>query len=708
MSWTKRVASLSPDFSDEPNTQVFMYKSSSLYGPTVAIRQVICKEEARIREALKDAEISENIKNQNICEYLGWEREVTAEGDCVFYFFYQTLPWNLQREINDRTNPSRPFTEAELWHLFAQLFQACCHLQDQGIGHRRINPDNILLEFRDGQMHAKLSNFGLAKRNDSKNQVPTHTLVGNGPYDSPKIREAKITNQPYVEHNIFKSDVFSLGMVFLHVSQLEMPVELSNMSTYQSSINKCLRQLQYSQEWKDLLSTMLQKEECHRPDFLELRDQRSRRYANDEELKGPSQVPTNPSPLRLDVKCGLPQVRVTPQQVDEVPCMVIISAAQWSASRCLYGTDVVCVVDLSGSAEDYLLLVKALLRRFVENLKEQDRLSLVGFSDDATQLCPLTSGSTSGKEDLFLQINKLQVLDLSNFSTGFCRGLEVLKQRRYRNHYSSLVVLTDGRDNYTAEPTALCMAALQNCGVEKLTVSCLGWGSDLNETLLRPLAAPSGGLFARITEPGDISRVLTCATGSVTNTAATDLRVVLRVLDNDQVSSSVTKVYSLDPSPNTFILPSIKVGEEKHLIFQLKPEYRKLQQSVRFPAVEVSLTYLDHENTESSSTAFLDVKWVKSDTPSVQVALVYSHYYRVLGAETLSEVCNFARKNNLRQAKQLLENRIGHITSTGYGQEAVVKAVLSDLSSAVTFLENWSSECEEKLLSLRKKHLLES
>jgi serine/threonine protein kinase len=78
-----------------------------------------------------------------------------------------------------------------------------------------------------------------------------------------------------VNHNVFKSDVFSLGMCFLLASCLDYKClydmrKVKNMIDVKNLVKKYVDN-KYSYNFVDILTRMLNLYEKDRPDFIELR-----------------------------------------------------------------------------------------------------------------------------------------------------------------------------------------------------------------------------------------------------------------------------------------------------------------------------------------------------------------------------------------------------------------------------------------------------
>lgn len=156
-------------------------------------------------------------------------------------------------------------------HWLQSLVSALAYLQglvmsSKGISHRNIKPQYILLN---SSGNALVSNFS-----------HTHRLrlsLGSSSVDefeSPLIRAALISGKMddrNVAHNAYKSDVYSLGVVFLCLMLLDIPNSLSDLRGLRASLDTAIREVRgYSERWKGILRRMVAVDEEERPDFCEL------------------------------------------------------------------------------------------------------------------------------------------------------------------------------------------------------------------------------------------------------------------------------------------------------------------------------------------------------------------------------------------------------------------------------------------------------
>ena len=166
---------------------------------------------------------------------------------------------DLAREIKERAESGNYWPESEVWTMLITLVDALVYMQEQGFAHRDLKPGNIFLS----ETGLKLGDFGSAKSLASDSQLAT--LMGSPLYMSPLLREGLVKGIEQVQHNPYKSDMYSLGVTFIYVCSLKPPGR---------ALSEQLRGVQsagYSEALTSILGMMTMEEEEGRYDFIQLR-----------------------------------------------------------------------------------------------------------------------------------------------------------------------------------------------------------------------------------------------------------------------------------------------------------------------------------------------------------------------------------------------------------------------------------------------------
>ena len=262
------------------NTRVFKVKHIKT-GKIYVLKEVEAHSLDKLNEYKEEAVQLSKVQNHpNVLQFYG-------------YYFYETphntyklgiISESINRELNleliyrKRAKSRQYFSENELLIMIYSLVDAFAYLESVGICHRDIKPTNLfLLE----NFQIKVIDFGESKEFvDEDDEEDEHsalaTIRGTPQYLSPILWEAHVINQvKHVEHNMFKSDVFSAGLVLFQIAALK-DVNGFNQKTDNCNgerlIYEGLRMLgkKYSNKIIDILALMLKFDENERPNFIEL------------------------------------------------------------------------------------------------------------------------------------------------------------------------------------------------------------------------------------------------------------------------------------------------------------------------------------------------------------------------------------------------------------------------------------------------------
>lgn len=123
--------------------------------------------------------------------------------------------------LKDHLQTKGPLTEAEAKTVFNQLIRVISYCHHQGIVHRDIKPDNILLVDKHSYEKIKIIDFGIsyAWSKDDTSQHKEGTLF----YCPPEMLKKNEKDRDYTSSP--KSDIWSLGITLFRLVFNKMPFE---------------------------------------------------------------------------------------------------------------------------------------------------------------------------------------------------------------------------------------------------------------------------------------------------------------------------------------------------------------------------------------------------------------------------------------------------------------------------------------------------
>jgi len=206
--------------------------------------------------------------NKNILPYYKY---LIKKLDITTYSIYVTMPlaecdWH--KLIENKKN----IQSEKILHKFLKcLAIAGSFLQKMNVAHRDIKPQNVLIT---KQNEIFLTDFDEATT--VKSAVGIFDLKGSEAYMSPILENSLMIGQKKVKHNVFKSDVYSLGLSFVYAMTKNLEMLIKIKKNQDDKLNEKLlkdnivKGGKYSDEFVQTIMKMIAYEEKNRYDFQEL------------------------------------------------------------------------------------------------------------------------------------------------------------------------------------------------------------------------------------------------------------------------------------------------------------------------------------------------------------------------------------------------------------------------------------------------------
>ncbi|KAL5139433.1 E3 ubiquitin-protein ligase WAV3 [Glycine soja] len=335
--------------------------------------------------------------------------------------------------------------------------------------------------------------------------------------------------------------------------------------------------------------------------------------------------------------------------------------------------DLVTVLDVSGSmAGTKLALLKRAMGFVIQNLGSNDRLSVIAFSSTARRLFPLCRMTYSGRQQALQAVNSLVANGGTNIAEGLRKGAKIMEDRKEKNPVASIILLSDGQDNYTVNgsgtnqpqpnyqfllPTSI--SGGDNSGFQ-IPVHAFGFGADHDASLMHSVSETSGGTFSFIETEAVLQDAFAQCIGGLLSVVVQELQVGIECIH---------------PNLN---LVSLKAGSYPS----------RLMADGHKGLIDVGDLYADEERdflvsvnvpaTSGNETSLIKVKCVYKDPFTQETATLESEGVKIERTENVGQVVmslEVDRQRNRLQAAEAMAQASG-------------AAEQGDLSRAVLILEN--------------------
>ena len=202
--------------------------------------------------------------------------------------------------------------------------------------------------------------------------------------------------------------------------------------------------------------------------------------------------------------------------------------------------NVCLVLDRSTSMKgEKMDMVKASALHLINNLRSEDILSVISFSDHAEQVLPASLRHDARRAAI--KIRAIHPKGGTEILQGLKMGVDEVRKHLTKQRVNHIVLLTDGQ-TYGDEEQALALA--EQVATLGIGISGFGIGDDWNDQFLDALAAKSGSNSNYIAEPQQIQEFLERKFKELASIFAEDIVLEYQKIEN------VNLTYAFRIQPN--------------------------------------------------------------------------------------------------------------------------------------------------------------
>ncbi len=184
------------------------------------------------------------------------------------------------------------------------------------------------------------------------------------------------------------------------------------------------------------------------------------------------------------------------------------------------------VIDVSGSMDmdNRLGLVKQSLEMLVEQLHQNDTVSIVVYGSEARVVLEPTAGSDSGK--ILSAIYSLQTEGATNAEAGIRLGYGMAMEAFNSNGINRVILCSDGVANVDETEANSILEEIDHYIAEGVTLTTIGFGMDnYNDTLMEQLADKGNGFYAYVDDRNEARKLFIDEITGTLQTIALDAKV---------------------------------------------------------------------------------------------------------------------------------------------------------------------------------------
>lgn len=182
------------------------------------------------------------------------------------------------------------------------------------------------------------------------------------------------------------------------------------------------------------------------------------------------------------------------------------------------------VLDRSTSMQgEKMDILKATASQLIRNMRPQDVLSIVAFSDRAEVIVPASISLDKRKQESSIQM--IQPSGGTEIFQGLDAGLKEVRRSLDSSRVNHIILLTDG-NTYGDEQA--CLRLAEQAAALNVGITGMGIGNEWNDIFLDAIAGKTGGSSVYISNPKDIERFLLEKFKALTSVYADEVTLEIR------------------------------------------------------------------------------------------------------------------------------------------------------------------------------------
>lgn len=265
---------------------------------------------------------------------------------------------------------------------------------------------------------------------------------------------------------------------------------------------------------------------------------------------------------------------------------------------------VVGLLDLSSSmSPDYKIgYLKKSVIKLIDNLKDTDRLSLIGYSTNAWKITDLVEMTAENKKKAIDIVNGLVTYNMTNISEALTLGFDAFREKVTSEGINRVILFTDGcPTSGNCNPAALInLAGNVPEGVQVTTMgygkpaegAFNGMGGELNTLLLEKMADNGKGNYYYMSDPDSCGRAFANELAGLLTVVGQKLKLMVKPKAHMSIIEVMDDVTVEDINGNAVIsVPDIIADETKYILLKVKTTATDKPWARPASLVEINLLY---------------------------------------------------------------------------------------------------------------------
>jgi Ca-activated chloride channel family protein len=307
--------------------------------------------------------------------------------------------------------------------------------------------------------------------------------------------------------------------------------------------------------------------------------------------------------------------------------------------------------------------VKSAASMIVEKLTENDRFSLIVFSDRAEVVWP--ASPVTDKRILVAMIERIGAFGGTEIHQGLQAGLQEIRRASLASYANHIILLTDG---HTYGDDEACVELIRKAASDGILFSGFGLGPDWNDLFLDQLASLSGGDVAYIETAGQVIQELKQCFQGLDSAYARNVRLVNQFPPDIKLMSAFRLAPTAQPlalNKHELRLGGVEARSPLSILLEFSIEPQRSGQIVPLPIIltaDIPSSRVRDHGIRKFHEISVVTQAPEDEPPETLVAAVQAWNFHQMN----EKVWNDLEAGNVSQAESRMRRLTTRLTEAGH------------------------------------------
>lgn len=249
------------------------------------------------------------------------------------------------------------------------------------------------------------------------------------------------------------------------------------------------------------------------------------------------------------------------------------------------------VIDRSGSMRgDKMTSARQASKALIDQLRPQDRLSIISYGTDVTLALPSTLATGAARSRMRAVVEKMRAAGGTNISGGYARGVDEVVKFMRDDTINRVILVSDGEATVGNTSAHVFRQMARDYRSQGVSLSTIGVGLDYNEDVMASMADEGAGNYYFVDTPASAVAIFEAEMEQLAATVAKNTALLIAFGEGVTLQNIYGFSHHKVGDKVAVSLAEFRDGDNKNILLKLRVDPAR---DGLFSLLEATLSYED-------------------------------------------------------------------------------------------------------------------